>query len=96
METLLRTLEHELTLKEKRVTGHRLIYFIDNMVTYDVFRKGSSKSQYLWTLLLEINFLNQKFTLSNVTSDLGFLNSIKCVFKYKNHHRHTNILMPSI
>ena len=57
MRTLLRTLEHELLSDGKRVQGRRLLYFTDNMVTYDVFRKGSSKSQPLWILLLRIKLL---------------------------------------
>ena len=57
MRTLLRTLEHELRSDGKRVQGRRLLYFTDNMVTYDVFRKGSSKAQPLWTLLLRIKLL---------------------------------------
>ena len=60
MRTLLRTLEYEIELKGKRVRGRRLIYFTDNMVTYDVFRKGSSKSLPLWTLLLKIKLLEIK------------------------------------
>ena len=57
MRTLVRTLEHELLSDGKRVQGRRLLYFTDNMVTYDVVRKGSSKSQSLWTLLLRIKIL---------------------------------------
>lgn len=60
MRTLLRTLEHELLSKGERVQGRRLLYFTDNMVTYDVFRKGSSKSLPLWTLLLRIKILELK------------------------------------
>ena len=60
MRTLLRTLEHESNLKKNRVQGRRLLYFTDNMVTYDVFRKGSSKSLPLWTLLLKIKLLELK------------------------------------
>ena len=37
--------------------GHRLLYFTDNMVIYDVFRKGSSKSTPQWALFLRIKLL---------------------------------------
>ncbi len=57
MRTLLRTLEHELTLKRNRVRGRRLLYFTDNMVMYDVLRKGTSKFLPLWTLMLRIKLL---------------------------------------
>ena len=57
MRTLLRTLEYEVSTDSKRVTGRRVLYFTDNMVTYDVFRKGTSTSLPLWTLLLKIKLL---------------------------------------
>lgn len=41
----------------KRVKGQRLLYFTDNMVTYDVFRKGTSTSTPLWLLFLKIKLL---------------------------------------
>ena len=57
LRTLLFTLEHEKSLGGERVKGRRLLYFTDNMVSYDVFRKGSSKSTPLWTLFLKIKLL---------------------------------------
>ena len=57
LRTLLFTLEHEKSLGGERVKGRRLLYFTDSMVSYDVFRKGSSKSTPLWTLFLKIKLL---------------------------------------
>lgn len=57
LRTLLFTLEYELNIGGKRVKGRLLLYFTDNMVTYDVFRKGSSSSTSLWILLLKIKLL---------------------------------------
>ena len=57
MRTLLQTLEHEKSTNGIRVKGRRLLYFTDNMVLYDVFRKGTSKSTPLWRLLLRIKLL---------------------------------------
>ena len=57
LRTLLHTLEHEKKLGGERVKGRRVLYFTDNMVSYDVFRRGSSKSTPLWTLFLKINLL---------------------------------------
>ena len=37
--------------------GRPLLYFTDNMVSYDIFRKGTSKSLRLWQLLLDIKVL---------------------------------------
>ena len=60
MRTLLRTLENELASGSKRVYHRILVYFADNMVTYDIFRRGSSKSTPLWILLLHIKLLELK------------------------------------
>ena len=57
LRTLLYTLEHEKSLGGHRIRGRRLLYLTDNMVTYDVFRRGTSKSTPLWTLLLKIKLL---------------------------------------
>ena len=58
--TLLYTLEHEKISGGDQVRGRRLIYFTDNMVSYDVFRKGSSKSTPLWKLFLKIKLLEME------------------------------------
>ena len=57
LRTLLFTLEHEKHLGGSRVKGRRLLYFTDNMVSYDVFRRGTSSSTPLWTLFLKIKLL---------------------------------------
>ena len=57
MRTLLQTLENEKSTGGVRVKNRRLLYFTDNMVTYDVFRRGSSKSTPLWKLFLDIKLL---------------------------------------
>ena len=57
MRTLLQTLQNEKSNGGVRVKNRRLLYFTDNMVTYDVFRKGSSKSTPLWRLFLQIKLL---------------------------------------
>ena len=57
MRTLLSTLENEKQNGLGRVTNRRLLYLTDNMVTYDVFRRGTSKSTPLWTLFLRIKLL---------------------------------------
>ena len=57
MRTLLQTLENEQALKGVRFKGHRLLYFADNMTTYDVFRRASRKSTPLWRLFLRIKLL---------------------------------------
>ena len=44
MRTLLQSLHNEKALGGARIQNRRLLYFTDNMVTYDVFRRGSSKS----------------------------------------------------
>ena len=44
LKTLHQTLLHEESLGGNRIRGRRLLYFTDNMVTYDIFRKGTSKS----------------------------------------------------
>ena len=44
MRTLLSTLEIEKENGLGRVTNRRLLYLTDNMVTYDVFRRRTSKS----------------------------------------------------
>ena len=44
MRTLLQTLEHQQDSKGFRIKGHRLLYFTDTMVLYNVFRKAISKS----------------------------------------------------
>ena len=60
LRTLLYTLEHEKFSGGDQVRGRRLIYFTDNMVSYDVFRKGSSKSTPLWRLFLKIKLLEME------------------------------------
>ena len=55
--TLKQTLENEKSNGGNRVRGRRLLYWTDNMVTYDIFRRGNSKSLRLWTLLLQIKIL---------------------------------------
>ena len=60
LRTLLYTLEHEKFSGGHQVRGRRLLYFTDNMVSYDVFRKGSSKSLPLWKLLLKIKLLEME------------------------------------
>ena len=57
MRTLLQTLQNEKSKGGIRVRNRRLLYFTDNMVTYDVFRRGSSKSTPLWKLFLQIKLL---------------------------------------
>ena len=57
LRTLLTTLENEQKNHLGRVTNRRLIYLTDNMVTYDVFRRGTSKSTPLWNLFLRIKLL---------------------------------------
>ena len=57
LRTLLTTLENEQTNCLGRITHRRLLYLTDNMVTYDVFRRGTSKSTPLWNLLLRIKLL---------------------------------------
>ena len=54
MRTLLTTLEIEKENGLNRVINRRLLYFTDNMVTYDIFRRGTSKSDALWKLFLRI------------------------------------------
>ena len=58
--TLLYTLEHEKISGGDQVRERRLIYFTDNIVSYDVFRKGSSKSTPLWKLFLKIKLLEME------------------------------------
>ena len=60
LKTLHQTLLHEDNLGGNRIRGRKLLYFTDNMVTYDIFRKGTSKSIRLWTLLLHIKLLELK------------------------------------
>ena len=43
MRTLITTLEIEKNDGLGRVTNRRLLYLTDNMVTYDVFRRETSK-----------------------------------------------------
>ena len=57
MRTLLQSLNNEKILGGTRIRNRRLLYFTDNMVTYDVFRRGSSKSTPLWKLYLQIKLL---------------------------------------
>ena len=57
MRTLLQTLQNEKSNGGVRVKNRCLLYFTDNMVTYDVFRRGSSKSTPLWKLFLDIKLL---------------------------------------
>ena len=57
MRTLLTTIEIEMENSVHIVTNRRLLYFTDNMVTYDVFRGGTSKSNALWTLFQRIKLL---------------------------------------
>ena len=57
LKTLHQTLVHEKELGGHRIKRRRLLYFTDNMVTYDIFRKGTSKSIRLWTLLLHIKII---------------------------------------
>ena len=54
----LMTLKQTLFNADKaQVKGQRLLYFTDNMVSYEIFRKGTSKSLRLWKLLLDIKIL---------------------------------------
>ena len=57
MRTLCQSLANEKMKGGTRVRNRRLLYFTDNMVTYDVFRRGSSKSTPLWKLFLQIKLL---------------------------------------
>jgi len=57
MRTLLATLENEKKNGLGRVSNRRLLYLTDNMVLYDVFRRGTSKSTPLWMLFLRIKLL---------------------------------------
>ena len=43
--------------RKDQVKGRRLLYFTENTVSYDIFRKGTSKSLRLWKLLLAIKIL---------------------------------------
>ena len=52
MCTLITTLEIEKNNGLVRVINRRLLYITANMVTYDVFRSGTSKSTPLWKLFL--------------------------------------------
>jgi hypothetical protein len=50
LQKLVEVLQREPT-KDSRYRGKRLFYFTDNMVTYDVVRRGSSKSPELHKLV---------------------------------------------
>ena len=57
IRTLLTILEVERGNGLGRITNRRLLYLTDNMVTYDIFRRGTSTSTPLWTLFLRIKLL---------------------------------------
>ena len=57
MCTLKQTLENEKMRGGERVRNRRLLYCTDNLVTCDIFRKGTSKSTALQKLFLDIKLL---------------------------------------
>ena len=57
MRTLLATLDIEKENGLNRVTNRRLLYFTNNIVTYDVFHRGTSKYNTLWKLFSRIKLL---------------------------------------
>jgi hypothetical protein len=57
LHTILETLQFEANQKVNRVRGRLVYFFSDNLVTYDVLRKGLSKSIALQKLVLYIKAL---------------------------------------
>ena len=84
MRTLLQTLQNEKSKGGVRVRNRRLLYFADNMVIYDVFCRGSSKSTPLWKLFLQIKLLEIELTkiaiISNVKEIIKVLMFLLIIF----------------